>query len=386
MEVRMNKKALLIVLDGLGVGALPDAADYGDTGASTLQSIIKNTPGLILPNMRNMGLYNIDGLDIGMETPLPLASYGRAGELSKGKDSIVGHWELMGIVTEKPFLTFPDGFPLDIIADIEALIGRKTLGNIATSGTEIIKTFGDEHIRTGKPIVYTSADSVFQIAAHEKVIPISELYGFCEKIREYFDSRIGVGRVIARPFIGKDGSFTRTANRHDFAAAPGGESVLDLLQKHGVPTFSVGKPIDIFPSGGFDGSVHTAGNTDGIKKTALSAANREGFIFANLIDFDMLYGHRRDVRGYADALLEFDRALPRIIDALGDGLIIITADHGCDPAFAGSDHTREYIPVLVHHEGIEAKNLGTLTTFADVGATIMHWFGLPYSGIGSSIL
>lgn len=382
----MERKAVLIVLDSVGVGALPDACEYGDTGAATLQNIVKSCLEHQFGNLKNLGLFNIAGIDLNLSANSPQAIYCRAAELSKGKDSIVGHWELMGIVTEQPFLTFPDGFPPDVVSDFEALIRRGTLGNIAASGTEIIKAFGQEHMQTGKPIIYTSADSVFQIAAHEDIIPLELLYKFCKKARDYFDRRMGVGRVIARPFTGENGIFTRTSNRHDFAAVPGGESVLEKLQKHGVPTFSVGKPLDIFASKGFDDGIGTTGNSDGIEKLIEAAKSREGLIFVNLNDFDMLYGHRRDVRGYADALSEFDRALPRIIDAVGDGLLIITADHGCDPTFKGSDHTREYIPVLICYNGVKAADMGTRETFADVGATIMHWFGFPYDGTGRSIL
>ncbi|MBE6991523.1 MAG: phosphopentomutase [Ruminococcaceae bacterium] len=378
----MFKKVLVIVLDSVGIGALPNAADYGDEGAATLQHILQRMPNLRIPNMTKLGLKHI----IGKTDTVPLGVYCKADELSAGKDSIVGHWELMGEVTEKPFSTFENGFPAEIIGQFEALIGRKVIGNEVASGTEIIQRLGDEHVKTGYPIVYTSADSVFQIAAHEDVVPLETLYHWCHLAREMFDNgTTAIGRVIARPFVGSSGSYTRTSNRHDYAAMPVKKTVPEILTQHGISVIGVGKTYDIFSGSGFSETNPTTGNADGIAKTIRFAREKDGFIFVNLIDYDMLYGHRRDLFGYASALEEFDKAIPEIMDALGDGLLIITADHGCDPTYTGTDHTREYIPILLWHKNIVPGDAGIRKTFADVGATVLNAFGIEAS-IGESII
>lgn len=378
----MFKKVLVIVLDSVGIGALPNAGDYGDKGAATLQHILQLLPGLRIPNMTKLGLKHI----IGKTDTDTIGVYCKADELSAGKDSIVGHWELMGEITQKPFQTFENGFPAEIIEQFESLIGRKIIGNEVASGTEIIQRLGDEHVKTGCPIVYTSADSVFQIAAHENVVPLETLYHWCRLAREMFDNGAAViGRVIARPFVGSSGSYIRTGNRHDYAAMPLSKTVPETLAEHGIPVIGVGKTYDIFSGEGFAENNPTTGNTDGIAKTIRFAKEKDGFIFVNLIDYDMLYGHRRDLLGYAAALEEFDKAIPEIMDALGDGLLIITADHGCDPTYTGTDHTREYIPVLLWHKNVLPGDAGIRKTFADVGATVLKAFGIS-SSIGESII
>ncbi len=378
----MFNRVLLIVLDSVGIGALPNAGDYGDEGAATLQHILERHPQLDIPNLTGLGLKHIMGIGSGQARGV----YCKADELSAGKDSIVGHWELMGEVTTAPFQTFEKAFPDDIISRFESLIGRKVIGNEVASGTEIIQRLGDEHVKTGYPIVYTSADSVFQIAAHEEIVPLETLYSWCHMAREMFDDGVAViGRVIARPFLGSSGSYTRTTNRHDYAAMPKNTTVPQLLTANGIPVIGVGKTYDIFSGEGFAENNPTSGNADGIAKTIRFAREKDGFIFVNLIDYDMLYGHRRDVDGYAAALEEFDRAIPQIMDALGDGLLIITADHGCDPTYTGTDHTREYIPVLLWHRGITPGNGGIRKTFADVGATVLKAFGID-TLVGDSII
>lgn len=384
----MKKRVVLIVLDSAGVGALPDAADYGDSGAATIAHILEKMPELSLVNLARLGLYNIDGMFGRPPATYPEGVYCRCLEKSKGKDSIIGHWELMGVITDRPFLTFGHGFPPEIIDAFQKLIGREILANETGSGTEMIAKYGDEHVKTEKPIVYTSADSVFQIAAHEEVVPLDELYRWCSLARKMFDEKWGIGRVIARPFIGSSGSYTRTANRHDYAALPGSETVLERLKKHEIPVFSVGKPKDIFSGIGITKSVTTQNNTDGIEKTIEAVQSMEhGLVFTNLIDYDMLYGHRRDVSGYAAALSEFDRALPRIMEQLGpEDLLILTADHGCDPTYKGSDHTREFIPALIWRPGIVPENRGTRESFSDVGATVLKAFDIHHADMGTPII
>lgn len=377
------KKALILLLDSVGVGALPDAAEYGDDGAATVPHVLAAFPDLPIPNLRKLGLCAIDGLQALSRGETPIAVHGRCASVSRGKDSIVGHWELMGQPTEIPFLTYPDGFPDELIAAFCDRVGVSgVLGNCVASGTEIIERLGAAHEKSGLPIVYTSADSVFQIAAHESVVPVETLYDWCEKARALFDeSGIGIARVIARPFVGVPGAYERTANRHDYAAAPPAPTALDLLRAAGVRVHSVGKPFDIFCGRGFSSVEKTQNNTDSLAKTLRAVREREGLIFANILDFDMVWGHRRNVRGYAEGLAEVDAALPALMDALGDGLLIVTADHGCDPTWHGTDHTREYIPALLWHRGIAPRDFGTRPTFADVGATVLRWFGLvPASG------
>ncbi|MBQ7935895.1 MAG: phosphopentomutase [Clostridia bacterium] len=373
-------KTFLIVLDSVGAGALPDAARFGDTDPHTLRSISKSEQ-FAIPNLLNMGLGNIEGLEFLGKTGAPLASYGRCMERSNGKDTTVGHWEIAGVVSENPLPTFPEGFSQECLAAFTAATGREVLCNLPYSGTEVIKDYGDEAVNTGKVIVYTSADSVFQIAAHEEVIPLEELYEICRKARNLLQGKWGVGRVIARPFIGTPGNYQRTANRRDFSLEPSGETLLDVLQKAGVFTISVGKISDIFAGRGIDRSIPTHGNEEGMKVAlALAKEDFDGFVFVNLVDFDMLYGHRQDTDGYAAALSAFDGWLPEFLEALSaDDRLIITADHGCDPGDAHTDHTREYTPLLVYGKELPVKPLGTRQSFCDIGKTVAVWYDTDLS-------
>jgi phosphopentomutase len=387
-EVTTLKKALLLLLDSVGIGALPDAADYGDAGAATVPHLLEAYPDLAIPNLRRLGLCSIDSMTRFSHGETPDGIYCRCASASRGKDSIVGHWEIMGAVTQTPFLTFPDGFPQELLAQFCERCGiAGVLGNCAESGTEIIARLGAEHQRTGLPIVYTSADSVFQIAAHEDTVPIEMLYRWCEAARQLFDeSGIGIGRVIARPFVGTPGHYTRTARRHDYAAVPAVRTDLERLCDAGIPVHSVGKPYDIFSGAGFTSVEKTENNADGLAKALRAVQSRDGLIFANILDFDMVWGHRRNAPAYANGLVEVDAALPALMEALGDdGLLIVTADHGCDPTYRGTDHTREYIPALLWHRGIRPRNAGTRAAFADIGATLLDWFGVPPAPIGQSI-
>jgi phosphopentomutase len=371
------RRIIWIVLDSAGIGEMPDAAAYGDTGSDTLGNIARQRP-LRLPNLTSLGLANIKplaGLD---PAPQPRGAYGRCALASPGKDTTTGHWEMVGIHLEKPFPLFPHGFPREILDEFERRTGRGTLGNCAASGTEIIKQLGEEHIRTGSPIVYTSADSVFQVAMHEEVIPLWEQYKICETAREILRGPYEVGRVIARPFIGEPGSFTRTANRHDYAVPPPKGMLLDQLDDRGVRVFSVGKIFDVFLGRGIRRYEKTKSNAEGMAKT-LEAMNEleAGLIFVNLVDFDMLYGHRNDIEGYARALEEVDAWVPRLEEQLVEGdLAIFTADHGCDPTTPSTDHSREYVPLLVYGPGSAAGvNLGTRATLSDIGQTVAENFG-----------
>jgi len=377
------KRVFIIVLDSCGVGAMPDAAQWGDEGANTLLSASGAT-GFAVPNMRRMGLWNIEGLPHGRGVAQPTAAYGRMAERSKGKDTTVGHWELAGVVSERPFPTYPDGFPAEVMEPFEAAIGRKTLCNKPYSGTQVIADYGLEHVRTGYPIVYTSADSVFQIAAHEAVVPLEELYDMCRKARAILVGPHGVGRVIARPFTG-EWPYTRTANRHDFSLVPP-PTMLNVLAEHGYDVLSVGKIVDIFAESGITAYWRTHDNAEGMRQAlALVEQDFEGLCFVNLVDTDMIYGHRRDVQGYGDALTAFDRALGEFLPKMREeDMLIITADHGCDPAFRGTDHTREYVPLLVYGSTVRARDLGTRATFADVAATVLKYFGLPCA-VGTAI-
>lgn len=369
----MIKRVILIVLDSVGVGELPDAAKYGDEGSNTLGNTAKAVGGLSLPNLQDMGIGNIIEIEGVPAAKKPIAAYGKAAEKSAGKDTTTGHWEIAGIVSEKTFPVYPDGFPPEIIDEFEKQIGRKILGNYPASGTKIIEELGEEHIKTSYPIVYTSADSVFQIAAHEEIIPVEELYEICKIAREILKGEHAVARVIARPFIGKKGSFTRTYNRSDFSLKPPHESLLDKIVKCGKDTISVGKIWDIFSGQGITKTYHTEGNMDGVDKTIEAMKkHKEGLLFTNLVDFDMLYGHRNDPEGYAKALEDFDKRLPDITGLLDENdVLILTADHGCDPTTESTDHSREYVPVIIYGEKIKAAvNLETLTTFADIGQTI----------------
>lgn len=375
-------RAIIIVLDSVGIGEMPDAELYGDKGSNTLVNIKNKIPQTDLKNLCSLGLCNIDGKNINTlgVCKNPLGCYGKMAEKSVGKDTTTGHWEISGIITKKPFPTFTKtGFPKTFVENFEKAINRKTLGNYAASGTEIIKILGDEHIKTGKPIIYTSADSVFQIAAHENIIPIEELYDICKKAREMLTGDLGVARVIARPFTGENGNFTRTKNRRDFSLPPTGKTILDLSKQKGLSSIAVGKIEDIFEHRGITEAYHTTNNNDGIEKTKeLLKKNFKGLLFVNLVDFDMIYGHRNDAEGYSSALTYFDKNLPEIMDNMkNDDILFITADHGCDPTVSGTDHTREYVPILVYGKNIKSGiNLGTRKTFADLGQTISDYLEL----------
>ena len=372
------KRIFWIVLDSVGAGALPDAALYGDAGANTLGHIIENAAPQ-LPNMENMGLGLIE--NVGGNKPVNGAgAYGRAAELSAGKDTTTGHWELTGLKLEKPFPTYPEGFPPEVIGAFEAAIGTKTLGNYPASGTAILDELGEEHLKTGYPIVYTSGDSVFQIACHEDIYPVEKLYEMCKTARELLVGDHYVGRVIARPFTGTGkGAFKRSLHRRDYSVEPNGRTVLDALKDNGIFTMGIGKIEDIFCMHGLCESDHAAGNPNCVD-ALLKVMKRdfEGLVFVNLVDFDSVYGHRRDVKGYAEALEYFDKRLDEIKALMNeDDLIIITADHGCDPVHTGTDHTREYVPVLCWHRGMTGlTELGTRKTYADIAATVAEIFGL----------
>ena len=380
------------MLDSVGCGELPDAAAYGDEGSDTLGNIATRVP-LALPRLRALGLDRVSAIGPAADpqggTRPPRGAYGRMAEASPGKDSVTGHWEMMGIVLDRPFPTFPAGFPLEVIAEFERRIGRGTIGNVVASGTEIIQRLGAEHVRTQKPIVYTSADSVFQIAAHEAVIPIAEQYRICEIAFDMVGRGMGVGRVIARPFVGVPGAFTRTANRHDYALEPFGKTLLDLLTGARIPVVAVGKTGDLFAGRGIPRSLPTGSDDRGVETIVeVMADTADGLIFANLVDFDTQYGHRNDVAGYAANLERFDQQLERLCDRLGaNDLLVITADHGNDPTTPSTDHSREYVPLLVSGELVRRDvDLGTRRTFADLGQTLADNFGVGPLDHGSSFL
>jgi phosphopentomutase len=382
-------RVIWIVLDSVGIGALPDAADYNDVGRNTLGHIAESRP-LHLPNLARLGLANIAPLCDLDPASSPLASFGKGATHSPGKDTTTGHWEMAGVWLDQAFPVYKHGFPPEIIDAFEAQIGRKTLGNKPASGTEIIKELGEVHVRTGKPIVYTSGDSVFQIAAHENVIPVPELYRMCEIARKLLDGKHRVGRVIARPFAGTPGHFERTSRRHDYAVAPPKPMLLDVLQERDVPVFGIGKIHDIYNARGINDYVTTKSNADGMEKLTEAARDRKsGLIFCNLVDFDMLYGHRKDVEGFARSLEEFDVALNNYVPLLNSrDLLLLTADHGCDPdpRWETTDHSREYVPILAYSPAQKAgQNLGTRSTLADMGQTIAENFAtqIPH---GSSFL
>ena len=380
-------RVIWIVLDSVGIGEMPDADAYGDKGSDTLGNIARQRR-LELPNLRRLGLANIrplTGLD---PVAQPAAAFGRCALASPGKDTTTGHWEMAGIHLAKPFPLFPQGFPREVMEPFETRIGRHTLGNKAASGTEIIKELGEEHVRTGSPIVYTSADSVFQIAAHEEVIPLFELYKMCKTARDILRGPYEVGRVIARPFVGEPGAFTRTANRHDYAVPPPRGMLLDQLQARSVEIYSVGKIFDVFLGRGIGEQVKTKTNADGMAKTlAAMDEQKRGLIFVNLVDFDMLYGHRNDVEGYARALEEVDAWLPALDAKLGaSDLVILTADHGCDPTTPSTDHSREYVPLLAYGpRGRAGINLGVRGSLSDIGQTVAENFGTTIA-TGTSFL
>lgn len=380
----MAKRVFLIVLDSFGVGELPDAADFGDNGANTLRSCF-NTGKLNVPNMAKIGLFNIDGVDFGEKESAPSGAVMRLSELSKGKDTTTGHWEIAGIVSEKPFPTFPDGFPSEVIAEFEKRTGRKTLCNKPYSGTKVIADYGEESIKTGALIVYTSADSVFQIAAHESVVPVEKLYEYCEIAREILQGDFAVGRVIARPFEGEY-PFTRTPRRHDFSLIPPKTTMLDVLKENGLDVIGVGKIYDIFAGKSVTECDRKIGNSVDMDITSeYQKKDFHGLCFTNLVDFDMLYGHRRNAVGYAQALNEFDAWLSGFMAKMrSDDVLIITADHGCDPCHSGTDHTREYIPVMVYGNEIKPLNLGTRTGFCDIAATVLELLNITGSVNGKS--
>jgi len=387
LPIPIFARAIVIVLDSVGIGELPDAAVYGDEGSDTLGHIAGLVP-LNLPALVSLGLGRLVPLASGASAR-PRGAWGRMAEASAGKDSVTGHWEMMGLVLDRPFPVFPRGFPQDLIAEFERRIGRATLGNVVASGTEIIERLGAEHMRTGKPIVYTSADSVFQIAAHEEIIPIAELYGICEVAFDLAVRGLGVGRVIARPFVGVPGSFKRTANRRDYALEPTGPTLLDHLTSAGIPVVSIGKIQDLFARRGTGRSLHTASDADGMDRlTEVMADTHQGFVFANLVDFDTQYGHRNDVAGYGANLERFDARLSEVLPRLrDDDLLVITADHGNDPSTPSTDHSREYVPVLIAGPRVRAGvDLGTRPTFADLGQTIAANFGVGPLAHGTSFL
>lgn len=383
------KRVILMVMDSLGVGALPDAEKYGDKGADTLGHIADRMgDGFKIPELSKLGFGNIEAAAGGrFRTEKPEGSFCRLMEKSAGKDTITGHWEIAGIETKIPFKTYPDGFPKEFIAEFEKEIGREVIGNYPASGTEIIETLGDEHEATGKPIIYTSADSVLQIAANTDVIPLAELYEICEKARALLQGDWACGRVIARPYVKENGKRVRTSDRHDYAVAPPEDTLLDKVEKAGKTVYAVGKIRDIFNGKGVTESVHTVSNMDGVDKTVEAMEKDfEGFIFTNLVDFDSMYGHRRNPEGYGQAIMDFDGRLPEIKAAMKPGdVLMLCADHGNDPVHSGTDHTREHIPLVVYGEEIKAGvNLGTRKSFADIGATIAEMLGAETTSIGES--
>ena len=385
----MAKRVFLIVLDSCGCGEMPDSADFGDAGSNTLRACTASSR-LDIPTLSKMGIFNIDSVDCGTPVPAPTAAYGRMAEKSRGKDTTIGHWELAGLISPHPLPTFPDGFPADFIQAFEEKTGRKVLCNKPYSGTEVIRDYGREQKETGGLICYTSADSVFQIAANEAEIPPEELYRICEIAREMLTGpELGVGRVIARPYTGEYPNYVRTSNRHDFSLLPPAPTLLDALKQAGLATIGVGKIYDIFAGQGITEMVRNKSNADGMEHTLHYAAQDfEGLCFVNLVDFDMLYGHRNDVDGYAAALTEFDGQLRELLPMLKeDDLLFITADHGCDPSTPSTDHSREHVPLLAYGAKIKAAyNLGTRSTYADLAATVAEYFGVKANIAGTSFL
>ena len=381
-------RAIVIVLDSVGVGALPDAADYGDEGSNTLGNIARQKQ-LHIPALRSLGLPRVVHLRDVEPIAEPLGAYGRMAEASAGKDSVTGHWELMGVVLERAFPVFPNGFPPELIAELERRIGRSTIANVVASGTAIIEKLGAEHVRTGFPIVYTSADSVFQIAAHEEIIPVPELYRICETAYQLAAIDRGIGRVIARPFVGVPGAFSRTSNRRDFALPPFGETLLDRLAAAGLPVVAIGKIEDLFAGRGITTAVHTASDDEGMDAVEQAIHDRRArLIFANLVDFDTVYGHRNDPAGYAANLERFDARLSELMPRLGPrDLLVVTADHGNDPTTPSTDHSREHVPLLLAGSAVrKGVDLGTRATFADLGQTLAEVFAVPPLAHGTSFL
>ncbi|KMZ41292.1 MULTISPECIES: phosphopentomutase [Bacillales] len=383
-------RVFLIVMDSVGIGEQPDAPKFNDAGANTLGHIAERVAGFSLPNLQKLGLGNIAPLQNVAPVAAPMAHYGKMQEISMGKDTTTGHWEIMGLHVSTPFNTYPDGFPQELISEFEQRIGRKVLGNKVASGTDILDELGEEHMNTGAVIVYTSADSVFQVAAHEEIVPLEELYHICEVARELtLRDEFAVTRVIARPFVGQPGNFSRTANRHDYSVKPFAPTVMNRLQDAGLASIAIGKISDIYAEEGVTQSIRTKDNMDGVDQIlGTMKQSFTGLSFVNLVDFDAKFGHRRDPEGYGQALMEFDARIPEILEALQENdLLVITADHGNDPVHHGSDHTREYVPLLAYHKGIQAgQHLGIRETFADLGATIADNFGVTAPVIGKSFL
>ena len=383
------KRVFLIVLDSFGIGEMEDAASYGDVNVNTLRSV-SSSPYFDLPHMRELGLFDIDGVTVGEKKGSHTGAIARMTERSKGKDTTIGHWEIAGIYSPKPLPTYPNGFPREVLDAFCEKTGRGVLCNLPYSGTAVIQEYGDAHVRTGDLIVYTSADSVFQIAAHEEIVPVEQLYEYCRIAREILQGEHGVGRVIARPFIGPlGGPYTRTSRRHDFSLLPPSVTMLDQLSEAGKDVIAVGKIKDIFVGKGITEAVYTGGNAEGIERT-LEYLDRdfEGLCFINLVDYDMLYGHRRDVDGYAKALAYFDEKLPEITGKMRpDDILMITADHGCDPSYtATTDHTREYTPLIMYGKNVKPVNYGTRKTFADIGATVLQYFGIVPGFAGKGLM
>lgn len=381
------KRAIVIVLDSLGVGNAPDAAAFNDEGSNTLGSIVSEFPDIHAPNLAELGLFNIEGLPA-RPHPEPIGMYGRLAPVSQGKDTTIGHWELMGLQVDSPLPTYPEGFPQDVIDAFVEKTGRGVLCNRPYSGTEVIKAYAEEQKESGKWIVYTSNDSVFQIAAHEEVIPLEELYSACLIAREILSGEHAVARVIARPFIGEEGEYTRTPNRRDFSLNPFTPTVLDNIKEAGLDVVAIGKIEDIYNGSGITDAVHTKSNEDGMLQTmAVMEEGFDGLLFTNLVDFDALYGHRRNVLGYKKAIEAFDVKLGRLLEKLEeDDLLILTADHGNDPGFGGTDHTREMVPAILYRKGSAPANLGTKTGFFHIGQTVADYLGVPGTGLGESLL
>ena len=383
------KRVFLIVLDSFGIGEAPDAAEYGDQGSNTLAACFRSG-FLEVPNLKKLGLFNIDGVICGTKESAPTGAFGRCREVSMGKDTTTGHWEIAGLVSQRAMPTYPHGFPEEIIREYERLTGRKVLCNRPYSGTDVIRDYGEQAQKNGGLIVYTSADSVFQVAAHEETVPVEELYRCCRLARKLMTGEHGVGRIIARPFVGEPGSYVRTSNRHDFSLDPPGDTLLDRISAQpGLSMLSVGKIMDIFAGRGVTEAYRTENNAEGIERAVeLTRKDFNGLCFVNLVDFDMIYGHRNDAKGYAQALSYFDRQFPRLLEGLGpDDLLMITADHGCDPSTPSNDHSREYVPWLTAGSQVQkGKSLGTLPTLADISATILEYFRLPSLAWGKSRL
>ena len=382
-----NRRIFLIVLDSYGIGALPDAADFGDEGSNTLKTITASK-AYDTPNMKKLGLFNIDGVDWMKKEESPAGAYGRMKERSRGKDTTIGHWEIAGVVSPKPLPVYPNGFPEEILEKFREATGREVLCNLPYSGTDVIRDYGEEHMKTGALIVYTSADSVFQIAAHEEIVPVEELYRYCEIAREILCGEHGVGRVIARPFIGEAPNFQRTANRHDFSLLPPRDTMLDAILEAGYDTYGIGKIYDIFAGKGIAHTQRIQNNVDGMEKTLeMQEKDFKGLCFVNLVDFDMMYGHRNDIEGYANAATVFDRQLKTFLERMRpEDILMITADHGCDPGFRGTDHSREHTPLLICGEDIkENVNLGTRETFADIAATVLDLLHVENNTDGTSM-